>query len=1107
MSDREVSSLRRPRSNSMSRMNAPVFRRVGWLLIGLVCGVAVADDKPSAADVATARLLDALEERQMPDVVLLVLERVDAAANVGADLKKEVPFRRAKALVAVSRTESDSGKRAENYDRAQREIDAFLAAKPEAQAAIAAYMQKGNLLVERGRGKVEQAKRPGADAKPLLAEAVGFFDAAIKVLEGKPRKPDEPIADVTNAEDAVLKSLRDVGDELKKLGGESPAQDGQEAGGKPAGRTKKPAKSRVDPQLVEQLEEDRDALRGQLLQVRLLVAGAYFEKSRALPPTSKEWTEALTASAKKYGELYAKYSKLGAGLFARYYEGRNYAELGAADPKKYAEAVMTLAELCLLEGQTGFVPGLRAKAINTTLQCWLANDKETKFPEFSEDMLKAALAQVPAEQLDADWLGMKYRAAVVLEKRAAGAAANERSKVGVFQRDARKLALEVAKANRDFAKEARDLLAKLGKDVTGDAAGTASFESLMDDAKVTLAAMQAKQAEAKQAQAANKTDEATAALAAAAESRQKTIDAVLKALPLATDEELMAVNQARYLLTFLFYDAKRFHDAATMGAFLGERYPNAKGSRQASTIAMASWQQLQRQEATEWAQDAKSQCARVAEMIMRTWPDQPETADAAVVAIASAIEARRPDQMIAIVEQVPAESPRRGEVLLRAGTALYREIQEARRAEESVRPAAETIAAWQAKAIASLDQGLASIAAGSAPTPIGVAAALARAQLAMEAGDQELVGRILVSKEYGPWAVLQGDDKQFTEGPLANSALSLALRFFIGADKLEEADQAMTRLEALAGTGDEASAKLTAMYLAMGRDLQGQLEALSVGDRAGTPEAQAEADKILGGFEKFLERVGNRDDKVSSQMWVASTFLTLGSGEGTGKVVSKEKAGAYLTKAAQVYEKLLAKGGDEITKFESAIRLKMANIYRERGKWDEALGHLDWILGDPSRQNLLDVQIQAAQLLQAAGEKSDDKAQAADYLKQAIAGRKNGTSVMWGWGGLSNKLVRQAFSGNDEKALKTQAQFFEARYNVARCRFERAELPDQEKAKLLEMTFNDIAITYKLYPGLGGEAMKKRFDKLLRQVQTARGEEAKGLQAIDEANAAAQAGG
>jgi len=491
----------------MTRIHLCLSRAVVVVLAwGAAAGAVAAD--PSAGDVTTMRLLDALEERQMPDVALVILDRVDAAKDASDELKKQVPFRRAKALVAISRTESDAAKKAANYDRAEKELDAFLKGSPATEDVIAAFMQKGNLLVERGRTKVDQAKRPGADQKKLLAEAVPFFDAAITTLEGK-AKTKEEITVVANAEDAVLKALRDVGDELKKF--ESSEDDTDGGGQKPAKGGKKQVKvSRGDAALIEELEERRDALRGQLLQVRLLVAGVYFEKSRAFEAKSKEWTEALKASAAKYKALYDKYGKLGAGLFARYYEGRNYAELG-----EYAQAINALAPLCAMEGEAGFVPGLRAKAINTSLQCWLANEKEVKFTEFSDDMLKAALSPVAGEQLDADWLGMKYRAAVVQQKRASGLAANEKTKSGVLLRDARKLALEVAKANRDFSKEARDLLALLGREVVGEAAGTASFESVLDDAKVTLAAMQAKQAEAKEAMAANKADDAAAATAAA----------------------------------------------------------------------------------------------------------------------------------------------------------------------------------------------------------------------------------------------------------------------------------------------------------------------------------------------------------------------------------------------------------------------------------------------------------------------------------------------------------------------------------------------------------------------------------------------------------------
>jgi hypothetical protein len=98
------------------------------------------------------------------------------------------------------------------------------------------------------------------------------------------------------------------------------------------------------------------------------------------------------------------------------------------------------------------------------------------------------------------------------------------------------------------------------------------------------------------------------------------------------------------------------------------------------------------------------------------------------------------------------------------------------------------------------------------------------------------------------------------------------------------------------------------MYQSMGRDLQSQLMNLASGPTAGTPQAQARAAAILTGFEKFLEGVA-KDPKLSSQMWAATTYLNLGSGEGTGSAVPKAKSEGYLDKAAAIYEGLLAKGG------------------------------------------------------------------------------------------------------------------------------------------------------------------------------------------------------
>ena len=1037
----------------------------------------------------------------MPDVVLWVLERLEKDPDAAPEFKKEVPFRRAAALVATSRSESNAARRAEVYDRAVREIDAFLKDSPEGERAIQAYLQKGNLLIERGRAKVEESKRPGQDAAKLRAESLPFFDAAIKALEGPVRKDNAPIETVSNAEDAVLKLLREVDASLKDLRGDGTDKkdDADKEGDKPKPKPKKPVRKPGAARLMGELEERQDELRALLLKTRLLIAGAYYEKSRALEPKSKEWEATLTESANQYKELYAKYRTRGAGLFARYYEGRNYVVLG-----KRKDALAALADIRALDGE-GIIPGLRAKAINSSLECWL---EDKKYDEFDERLQKLALAPLTPERIDHDWLGMKYRAALLLEKRAAAMPEKEKTKRAPLLRDAKRLAMEVAKVNRDFSSESKALLAELGKQVPDDLDGVAAtFDAAMDSARTNLAAMQARQAELKQAEAAKNEAAINAAKKELAAERTKTIASLRRATPLAGPDDLEGLNQSRSWLAYVLYEDQRLHEAAALGDFLVERYPSAKGSQQAARIAMASWQQLQKQPVAAWADEAKEKCVETAEMIMRTWPDRPEAADAAVIAIAAATEAREPERIVEIMTKVPAASPRRAEVLLRAGGALWREVQEKSRLDEAARPPAATLAGWRTQAAKAIDDGLAGMAAGNGPAVVTVAAALARAQMAMEDGENARVAALLEHPAHGPWTVLNGSDPAYTQGPLATATATAGLRYFIETEQSEKAVQAMKKLEQLAGAaGAEASARLTSMYQSMGRDLQSQLMTLASGPTAGTPQAQARAAAILTGFEKFLEGVA-KDPKLSSQMWAATTYLNLGSGEGTGSAVPKAKADGYLDRAAAIYEGLLSKGGDEIAKFEPSIRLKMANVYREREKWDEAQKHIDWILSDKKRQNTLDFQTQAAELLQQAGLKTTDKAQQAEYFGKAISGykRRGNAGEIWGWGWavISNRLEQQAFAGSDEKAMEARRKFFQARLNAVKCRMEKAEALPQEREKELQRAFDYIEITFKMHPELGGPDTRKAFDKLLKEIEKRQNKPSSGVDGLKQAAEAA----
>ena len=216
----------------------------------------------SNAETTTRRLLDALSEKRMDDVVIQVLDRVAADPATSADFRRSLLMRRATALSSLARREPPGARRVAMLEQAAQEVDRCLAAAPTGDEAVAAYTQKGNLFVEQGRIKLAQAKRPGEDAAKLMAEAMPLFDGAIAALEAPPREPGAEPPPPTNAEDAVLASLREVDARLAQLKNTGKEKEGNESSaGKKARRPAK--KSSTDVKAMERLEDRQDELRGE----------------------------------------------------------------------------------------------------------------------------------------------------------------------------------------------------------------------------------------------------------------------------------------------------------------------------------------------------------------------------------------------------------------------------------------------------------------------------------------------------------------------------------------------------------------------------------------------------------------------------------------------------------------------------------------------------------------------------------------------------------------------------------------------------------------------------------------------------------------------------
>lgn len=1213
---------------------------VGLVRTPAAGGAEPAASPPAAADSSFRGLLEALEERRMPDVMLWAIESAAGDPTLSAAARSGLPLLRSNALVALSRGEGDAEKRARLLDEAEGAIDAFLETAPAGDALIDALSQKARLLVERGRGKLAQATRPGADVPRLRTEAGAFFDEALGTLTSRSTGGHGPagteVADAappTSAEDAILRELhrvdaeigtirepvRDVRErvgakeqeiqpvagiidglerEIHALGVEQAALESQvakhrrdiqqlrmpprpERGDerKDPRRLKEELETRMRENLAaagrleqeipllqqkfrelqdqrrrklgekrkpeaelarlkrEKLALDREldiaekpledlleaplrvqeSLRARLLQARFLAAEAHYEKSRACEPSSPEWKASLEASTAGHRELVEKYGSMGVASMARLSQGRNEALLG-----DHAAAVVTLAPLYSLEaapGQpiTALGLSLKTRALALALESWAALEqyRDVTGPapfdvaEYRRNaVLRFALAPAKGGKPDADLAAVKYRTAALLDARAADIADGEPQAADLLRNDALRLAREVARAGRDYAREARDLAARLGKDLP-DVAGD-DFETTVADARDAVTAMQERLLEAKQmegAEAAHATERAAAERDRAIGLYEKAIGMIRAGVarggddaPLGSDTD----SDLRATLAYLLYDARRFDEAVAIGIDLVEHHPNAMGSRKAAKVSLASLQAGTQQGDEPARRAATDRLLGFARLVARTWPTETEGSDAFSILVADALETGDPAAIHRMIAAIPAAASRRPEFAMRLGTALRREAREAARADAAGRPGDADIAAWNAAAAAALDEGLAAVEqAGSLPADsagaVAVAAALARAQMALEAEDLPEVGRLLNHPVYGPLKLSTGGDPAFSQGPLADGARAIALRYFVATEQPEEARDVIVAMEQAAGTGPDAAAKLVTNFLAIGRDLRAQLDAVTSGPGAGSPEARRQAATILDGFETVLEGLRSRDPKFSSQFFVADTYGSLGTSASLATAVSQTKADELLARAADVFTRLLARRDDagmsaedraEIDRFEPTIRRRLVTILRHQGAWDEAQAQIDWILADPRRQNSLDVQREAAELLEAAGRAvaATDAGKADTLLREAAAGRKADPVQIWGWAGIATKLARQAFATDDEAALKSRERFFDARVRVARTLLERARLPGRtDREQRLETAKSAIVMTRKLYPDLGGPVLRRRFEEVLEEIQKEQG--------------------
>lgn len=997
--------------------------------------------------------LEGLRQRQYFDIADQYLESLRTNSNISADIRQIIPYEQGRTLVDASREIRDMPLRLKALDRATEKFQEFLQASPDHALAAGANTQLGNVLFERGRALVEQANKPSkvAEKDQLLKQGRDFYTQAQKVFEDAEKK----FVDAVNA--------------YPKF---------------------------IDPKDSKQIEGREQAL-SNLISARMLLATVLAEHGKSYPDDDPQYKKLVQASADKFKELFEKYRRRLAGLYAGMWYGQRLYEL-----KDSKRALGIYTELLVQPDEPPEFRVMKSKALRLAMEAW-TDDSQKLYDEAikrGEEWLRTSRG---LEDRTPEGQGIRYYTALALSKKhdSLDKQAKAADAAKKMVRDLSNHAMTVAKiSGGEYSQLAKDLLSKY-RDLGGK--GPQNFAEAKDAGKMALDNMQAAVSKIKLAAVTKEQDKIPEYEKEQNEYRAEAIKMFKLALRLKDSETTLDdINVIRYFLTYLNYDAGNIYDAAVLGEFLARKYPKSAGARQGAKIALAAYLTSYNAADPKNRQFEVGKMVGIADYITRAWPTEAESDEAWMLLGDVAIRENNLDQAAKYLSKIPENSPRRGEADLKAGQALWGTYLTTSRLEEDERKNVD-LAKLSQQAQETLERGVKRMR--EAATDVSqvnytlLASELSLAQIYIGSGQAEKAVALLETPDSGILAMVHAKNPVVEKGNFPEEAYKAALRAYVGAQQMEKAEKAMASLDdyvAKKPGGDQAT--LTRIYISLGRELEEQVQALK-----NDPTKKEALDKVLQGFETFLTKLSDRKEgnSFNSLSWVGETFFRLGSGLDTGGAVT-EQAKDYYAKAFTAYDNLItlskkdakfAPSADAITALE--IRLSMCE--RRQGKYKEALDRLEAIL--KTNDKLLEAQRQAAYTYQEWATQNPGY-----FLNAMLGGRPNPKTkknTIWGWHMLS--IMVQT---NPNKDIG-EGVFHEARYNLALSRYKHAlVLSPAEKLEKLKSAQTDITITYRLRPTMGEKYQwKDKYDKLLQDVQKALGEKATGLSGLETVQPAAPA--
>jgi len=980
------------------------------------------------------KFLEKLKERGYYDVALDYTEQMKDSPLAPAEFKKNILSEQGSLLIDWARRTGDSKLREQLFADAEQKLENYAANHAGTLEGAKANTLLANLLVERGKvvAAKAKAKPPGPEQEAIYEEARKFYSDARQVFE--------------DSETVYVEKHK----------------------------TYPPV---IDAKAEPQRYEERNQVRSLLVQTKLFIATSIYELAKTYSPDTEEGQAKLREAADAYGDLYEKYRRWIAGQYARLYQGRCF-----QDMKDYKTAMSYYEDLLAQPAETPPFRVLIAKTHVQVGECLLAQQKYQELIDRSTEWLEKARG---AEDKNPDFLAIRYQLAVANAELAKAikdeAQAPNRRRILTT---ARNYARFVERWSPELQKDARRLLAELsGAESTSEEPET--FVQAYELGDENIKAMTTKQGLLPQVKQ-NNPDEYDKMVAEVEQHRENAFRYLRMALGLVDENtEINQINLVRYYLCYMYWMQERFYDAAVMGEFLATRYPASAGARQAAKIAMASYMRQYQDPSNTDQQFDSQRVIDIALRIAKQWPDQSEAAEAYALLINFSIQQGKIDEAEKHLEKLPESSPNRPELEMRVGLGLWNQFKEARKLDPQDQPDAAEMDAWKERAQQWLEKSSGQLQASGQVDRTLISALLSLAEIYLDTGDAAKAIQTLEDEKVGPVTLLEANHPASQIEGFAESIYQTALRAYVtSGDRLDEAQAVMDTLEKLVASKGEAGAeeRLTQIFIAMGRKLEESLKLI---------DDEAARQQVAQGFESFLDRIGSREqgNTWSSRLWIAQTFYNLGSGFETSQG-SSAKSSEYFKKALAAYQKVLSDVGSGKLSAPSptsllGVKMRMAECQSKAGDYEAAIDVLAEILSE--RATMLEAQLAAAYAFDNRGRKEDPK-----WHYHARMGwdkdMNKREKVVWGW-----QRMAQVTAPHE----KFRHIFHEASYNLALSNYEHGQQVEASKQRqYFERAKRTIATAVKLYRNMGKDGQQRlaAYDRLLKKVQKALGEEENGLQ-------------